>query len=101
VRLTGAGEGRGGAGSIELGKGGRGWPRLVWEKRSSGGPFYRRPGRGRARSGVHRRARHGGDGGAQWRRRDGSGRGVTGLLGWRKGTEAQGTNRAGERVMAR
>jgi hypothetical protein len=29
ARLTGAGEGRGGAGSIELGEGGRGWPRLV------------------------------------------------------------------------
>jgi hypothetical protein len=39
-----------------------------------------------ARGGAHRRARHGGDGGAQWRRRDGSGRGVTGWLGWRKGT---------------
>jgi hypothetical protein len=47
ARLTGAGEGRGDAGSIELGKGGRGWSRLVWEKRSSGGPFYRRLGWGR------------------------------------------------------
>jgi hypothetical protein len=29
ARLTGAGEGRDGAGSIELGEGGRGWSRLV------------------------------------------------------------------------
>jgi hypothetical protein len=55
------------------------------------------PGAGNgARGGEHRRACHGGDGGAQWRRRDGSGQGVTGWLGWRKGTETQGANRAGE-----
>jgi hypothetical protein len=51
-----------------------------------------------ARGGEHWRACHGGDGDAQWRRWDGSGRGVTGWLGWRKGTETQGANRAGERA---
>jgi hypothetical protein len=68
---------------------------------AQGGPFIGARGRDGARGGVHRRARHGGDGGAQWRRRDGSGRGVMGWLDWRKGTEAQGANRAGERVMVR
>ena len=43
--LTGAGKGRGGAGSIELGAGEREWPRLVWRKRALGRSFYRRPGR--------------------------------------------------------
>jgi hypothetical protein len=66
-----------------------------------GGPFIGAQGGEMARGGVHRRARHDGDGGAQWRRRDDSGRGVMGWLGWRKRTEAQGANRAGERVMAR
>jgi hypothetical protein len=60
-----------------------------------GGPFIGARGGEGARGGAHRRARHGGDGGAQWRRRDGSGTGVTGWLGWHKGTEAQGANRAG------
>jgi hypothetical protein len=66
-----------------------------------GGPFIGARGGEGARGGVHMRARHGGDGGAQWRRRDDSGRGVTGWFGWSKGTEVQGTNRAGKRVMAR
>jgi hypothetical protein len=44
-----------------------------WEAR--GGPFIGARGGEGARGGMHRRARHGGDGGAQWRRRDGSGRG--------------------------
>jgi hypothetical protein len=66
-----------------------------------GGPFIGARGGEGARGGVHRRDRHGGDGGAKWRRRDDSGRGVMGWLGWCKGTEAQGANRAGERVMAR
>jgi hypothetical protein len=35
-----------------------------------------------ARGGEHWRAWHDGDGGAQWRRRDGSGRGV---MGWHDG----------------
>jgi hypothetical protein len=39
------------------------------------GPFIGARGMEGARGGVHRRARHDGDGGAQWRRRDGSGRG--------------------------
>jgi hypothetical protein len=48
-----------------------------------------------ARGGAHRRARHGGDGGAQWRRRDDSGRGGDGMA-----RLAQGDG-ASERVMAR
>jgi hypothetical protein len=44
-----------------------------------GGPFIGAGGGEGARGGVHRRARHGGDGGAQWRRRDGSGRGGDGM----------------------
>jgi hypothetical protein len=39
-----------------------------------GGPFIGTRGEKGARGGEHRRACHGGDGGAQWRRRDGSGR---------------------------
>jgi hypothetical protein len=70
-----------------------------WEAR--GGPFIGARGGEGAIDGVHRQSRHGGDGGAQWRRRYGSGRGVMGWLGWRKGTKARGTNRAGERVLAR
>jgi hypothetical protein len=55
---------RGGARSIGLGEEWRGWPGLVWRKRSSGGPFYRRPGGGRkGGDGERRRACHdGGDG---------------------------------------
>jgi hypothetical protein len=68
---------------------------------AQGGPFIGARGGEGARGGVHRRTRHGGGGGAQWRQRDGSGRGVTGWLGWCKGIEAQGANQAGERVMAR
>jgi hypothetical protein len=50
-----------------------------------GGPFIGAWGWEGERGGVHPRARHGGDGDAQWRRRDGSGRGgVTGWLSWRK-----------------
>jgi hypothetical protein len=69
---------------------------------AQGGPFIGAQGREGVRGGVHRRARHGRDDGAQGRRRDSSGSGeLTGWLGWRKRTEAQGSNRAGERVMAR
>jgi hypothetical protein len=49
VGLTGAEEGHGGAGSIELGEGEREWPRPVWRKRELGRSFYRRPGRRRGR----------------------------------------------------
>jgi hypothetical protein len=42
-------EGRGGAGSIELGGGKREWPRLVWRRRELGRSFYGRPGRGTGR----------------------------------------------------
>jgi hypothetical protein len=49
VGLTGAEEGRGGAGSIKLGEGKSVWPRPVWRKRELGRSFYRRPGRGRGR----------------------------------------------------
>jgi hypothetical protein len=41
TRVTGR---RGGASSIGLGEEWRRWTGLVWRKRSSGGPFYRRPG---------------------------------------------------------
>jgi hypothetical protein len=44
-----------------------------------GGPLIGAWGQGRARGGVHRRACHDGDGGAQWRRRDNSGRGGDGM----------------------
>jgi hypothetical protein len=44
-----------------------------------GGPFIGARGRGGARGGMHRRACHGGDGGTQGRRRDGSGRGGEGM----------------------
>jgi hypothetical protein len=47
--LTGAEEGRDGAGSIELGGGKREWPRPVWRRRELGQSFYRRPGRGMGR----------------------------------------------------
>jgi hypothetical protein len=47
TKLTGVKGERGGASSIGLGKEWRRWPGLVWRKRSSGGPFYRRPGGGR------------------------------------------------------
>jgi hypothetical protein len=66
-----------------------------------GGPFIGVRGGEGARGGVHRRAHHGGmvahsgDDEMAWAG------GVMGWLGWRKGTEAQGANRAGERVMAR
>jgi hypothetical protein len=71
----------GGAGSIELGGGKREWPRPVWRRRELGRSFYRCPGREKgARGGGHRRACHGGDGGAQWQRRDGSGRGGDGMV---------------------
>jgi hypothetical protein len=54
-----------GASSIGLGKEWRRWPGLVWRKRSSGGPFYRRLGGGRKEGdGERRRARHGGGDGA-------------------------------------
>jgi hypothetical protein len=64
TKLTGVKGERGGASSIGLGKEWRRWPGLVWRKRSSGGPFYRRPGGGRkGGDGEHQRARHdGGDG---------------------------------------
>jgi hypothetical protein len=92
---------RGGAGSIELGGGKREWLRPVWRRRELGWSFYRRPGRGRGREVVSTGELATTGMVAQWRRRDGLGRGVTGWLGWRKGTEVQGANRAGERVMAR
>jgi hypothetical protein len=38
---------RGDASSIGLGKEWGRWLGLVWRKRSSGGPFYRRPGGGK------------------------------------------------------
>jgi hypothetical protein len=64
TKLTGVKGKRGGARSIGLGEEWRGWPGLVWRKRSSGGPFYRRPGGGRkGGDGERRRACHdGGDG---------------------------------------
>jgi hypothetical protein len=80
VRLTGVEEGRGRAGSIELGEGGRDDRGQGEELGSSGRSFYRSPGWGRGRE----VACTGEDGGTQWRRRDGSGRGLTGWLGWRK-----------------
>jgi hypothetical protein len=49
ARLTGVEEGRGNTGSIELGEGGREWPRLVCGKAELGRSFYRRLGRGRGR----------------------------------------------------
>jgi hypothetical protein len=54
----------GGASSIGLGEKWRRWAGLVWRKRSSGGPFYRRPGGGgKGGDGERRRACHdGGDG---------------------------------------
>jgi hypothetical protein len=71
-------EGRGGAGSIELGEGKREWPRPVWRRRELERSFYRHPGRGRgqevastgelattgmvAHSGDDGTARAGGDG---------------------------------------
>ena len=67
ARLTGLEEGCGGAGSIELGEGGRDGRGRGEELGSSRRSFYRHPRRGRgARGGVHRRALHSGDGGAQW-----------------------------------
>jgi hypothetical protein len=47
TELTGVKEERSGASSIELGKEWGRWPGLVWRRRSSGGPFYRRPGGGK------------------------------------------------------
>jgi hypothetical protein len=44
-----------------------------------GGPFIGARGGEGARGGVHQRARHNRDGGAQWRRRDDSGRGGDGM----------------------
>jgi hypothetical protein len=66
-----------------------------------GGPFIGARGRGGARGGVHRRASTAGM--VAHRGDDKTARAgeVTGWLGWRKRTEAQGSNRAGERVMAR
>jgi hypothetical protein len=49
ARLTGVEEGRGGAGSIELGEEKREWPRPVWRRRELGRSFYKRLGRGRGR----------------------------------------------------
>jgi hypothetical protein len=49
VGLTGAEEGRSGAGSIELREGKREWPRPVWRRRELGWSFYKRPGWGRGR----------------------------------------------------
>jgi hypothetical protein len=43
TELTGVKGGRDGASSIRLGKERGRWLRLVWRRRSSGGPFYRRP----------------------------------------------------------
>jgi hypothetical protein len=46
TKLTGVKGERGGASSIGLGKEWRRWSGLVWRKRSSSGPFYRRLGGG-------------------------------------------------------
>jgi hypothetical protein len=64
TKLTGVKGERGGASSIVLGEVWRRWLGLVWRKRSSGSPFYRRPGGGReGGDGERRRACHdGGDG---------------------------------------
>jgi hypothetical protein len=64
TKLTGVKGECGGASSIGLGGEWWRWPGLVWRKRSSGGPFYRRQGGGRkGGDGERRRARHeGGDG---------------------------------------
>jgi hypothetical protein len=48
----------GGASSIGLGKEWGRWPGLVWRRRSSCGPFYRRPGGGREEGRQRRRASH-------------------------------------------
>jgi hypothetical protein len=47
TELTGVKGERGDASSIGLGKEWGRWLGLVWRKRSSGGPFYRRPGGGK------------------------------------------------------
>jgi hypothetical protein len=64
TKLTGVTGRRGGASSIGLGEEWRRWSGLVWMKRSSGGPFYRRLGGGRkGGDDERRRACHdGGDG---------------------------------------
>jgi hypothetical protein len=64
TKLTGVKGERDGASSIRLKEEWRRWPGLVWRKRSSGDPFYRRPGGGRkGGDGERRRACHdGGDG---------------------------------------
>jgi hypothetical protein len=64
TKLTGVKGERDGASSTGLGEEWRRWPALVWRKRSSGGPFYRRPEGGRkGGDDERRRACHdGGDG---------------------------------------
>jgi hypothetical protein len=65
TELTGVAGERGGASSIGLVEEWRRWSRLVWRKRSSGGPFYRRPGGGgKGGDGERRRACHDGRDGA-------------------------------------
>jgi hypothetical protein len=49
TELTRVKGGRDDASSIGLGKERGRWLRLVWRRRSSGGPFYRRPGGGEGR----------------------------------------------------
>jgi hypothetical protein len=58
TELTGVKGERGGASSIGLGKEWGRWPGLVWRRRSSCGPFYRRPGGGREEGRQRRRASH-------------------------------------------
>jgi hypothetical protein len=68
----------------------------VRDWRARGGPFIGTRGGEGARGAINQRARHGGDGGGQWRRQDGSGRGVTGRLGWRKRQGRKVPSLAGE-----
>jgi hypothetical protein len=73
--------GRGGAGSIELGGGCGEAEAGVRSWGSSGRSFYRQPGRGAGEGASTGEACRGGDDGAQWWRRDGSGQTVvTGRL---------------------
>jgi hypothetical protein len=64
TKLIGVKGGRGSASSLGLEEVWRRWSRLVWRKRSSGGPFYRRLGGGRKGGDCERRwaCHDGGDG---------------------------------------
>jgi hypothetical protein len=76
MKLTGAKGERASSSSIGLGEEWRRWSGLVWRKRSSGGPFYRRP-RGGRKGGddERRRACHDGGDGANDNEMDRAGEG--------------------------